>query len=76
MTDEEPRPITDLFKIEDGGQDLRWLGAVHECPYCEFDLFHILAKFDEGVVGFYFLDAVCARCGSLIKAPTPEDVVE
>lgn len=72
----QPKPITELFKIEPGGQDLRWVGPVHECPMCEFDLFHILAKFDQGVVSFYFTDAICSRCGSTIKAPTPEDVVE
>jgi hypothetical protein len=75
MTD-EPRPITELFTIEDGGQDLRWVGPVHECPLCEFDLFHVLAKFNEGEVSFYFLDALCAKCGSIVKMPTPEDVVE
>jgi DNA-directed RNA polymerase subunit RPC12/RpoP len=76
MKQDAPKPITDLFRIEEGGQDLRWVGPVHECPYCEFDLFHVLAKFSEGEVAFYFLDAVCARCGSTIKIPTPEDVID
>jgi len=76
MTEPEPKPITELFAVEMSGQDFRWLGPVHECPYCEFDLFHILAKFCEGAVGFYFLDAICAKCGSIVKVPTPEDVIE
>ena len=69
------RPVTELFAIEPGGQDLRWVGPVHECPFCEFDLFHALVKFEEGAVVFYFLDAVCAKCGSQIKLPTPQDVL-
>ena len=72
----EPRPVVEMFNIEPGGQDIRWVGPVHECPMCEFHLFHILAKFDEGNVAFYFTDAICAKCGSYIKAPTPQDLVE
>lgn len=71
----DPRPVTELFAVAEGGQDVRWVGPTHECPMCEFDLFHILAKFEGGVVVFYFTDAVCARCGSTLKAPCPEDVV-
>lgn len=71
---EKPKPVTDLFAVEPGGQDLRWVGPVHSCPLCEFDLFHILARFSEGAVAFYFTDAICAKCGSTIKAPTPEDL--
>jgi hypothetical protein len=70
------RPITDLFAVQQDGQDLRWLGPVHECPLCECDVFHILARFDEGEVAFYFLDAICAGCGSTLKAPCPEDVID
>lgn len=70
-----PKPVLELFKVEPNGQDLRWVGPVHQCPLCEFDLFHILAKFDDGAVAFYFLDALCGKCGSIVKVPTPEDVV-
>jgi hypothetical protein len=69
------KPVTDLFAIEPGGLDYRWLGPVHECPNCEFDLFHLLAKFDEGEVAFYFLDGVCAKCGCTVKLPTPLDLL-
>lgn len=75
MSTESPRSVLELFRIEPGGQDLRWVGPVHQCPLCEFDLFHILAKFEDGVVVFYFTDAVCTRCGSTIKAPTPLDLL-
>lgn len=70
----EAKPILDLFRIEPNGQDLRWVGPVHECPLCEFNLFHVLAKFEDGQVVFYFTDAICSRCGSAVKAPTPLDI--
>ncbi len=70
----EPRPVTDLFQIHEGGQDLRWVGPVHECPLCEFDLFHALVKYTDGEVSFYFTDGACAKCGSTVKLPTPLDV--
>lgn len=72
----DPKPVLDLFRLEPGGQDLRWVGPVHECPLCEFNLFHVLAKFEEGEVVFYFTDAVCSKCGSTIKAPTPLDLLD
>lgn len=68
------RPITDLFEIEEGGQDLRWVGPVHVCPLCECDLFQVLARFEDGLPVFYFLDGICASCGSTIKVPCPEDL--
>lgn len=70
------RSVLELFEVEPNGQDLRWVGPVHECPLCEFNLFHILAKFEDGEVVFYFTDAVCSRCGSAIKAPTPLDLLD
>lgn len=65
-------PITDLLTPEPGGTDYMWAGPVHECP-CGCDLFHILAKFEDGVVAFYFTDAICSSCGSILRAPTEID---
>lgn len=70
-----PKPAIELFNTQPNGQDLRWVGPVHQCPLCEFDLFHVLAKFEDGEVVFYFTDGMCSRCGSIIKVPTPEDVI-
>jgi hypothetical protein len=45
------------------------------CPSCGSELFKIVAAFDEDYeVCYYFLDAECWECGSLITAPTPLDL--
>lgn len=54
--------------------DLRDVGPVLDC-ICGTNLWRILGSFDEsGELSFYFLDIVCAGCGAVAKAPTPEDM--
>ena len=54
--------------------DLRDMGPTLEC-ICGTSLWRILGSFDEeGDLSFYFLDVVCACCGAVAKAPTPEDM--
>lgn len=65
-------PISDLLTPEPGGTDYTWAGPLHECP-CGCDLFHILAKFEDGQVVFYFTDAICSSCSSTLRAPTEID---
>lgn len=56
----------------EGSMDLREMGPTRECV-CGTGLWRILGSFDEdGDLSFYFLDVVCASCGSVAKAPTPE----
>lgn len=45
------------------------------CPSCNGVLFKIVAQFDpvDYEIGLYMLDAECAKCGTLITAPTPID---
>lgn len=44
------------------------------CP-CGSDLFLIATIFDPDtrLPGMYLLDAMCAHCGALVKAPCPID---
>ena len=47
------------------------------CPYCDCELIKITAKFDPATyeISMYLLDdAICAGCGALLTAPTPEDL--
>lgn len=67
------RPVTDLFTVKEQGLDYRWLGPVHVCPVCEFDLFHVLVRFEDRQPAFYFLDGMCARCNSIVKLPCEAD---
>ena len=54
--------------------DLRDVGPVLDC-ICGTNLWRILGSFDEsGELSFYFLDIVCAGCGAVAKAPTPDDM--
>jgi len=53
--------------------DNRELGPTLFCA-CGGDGFYILAMFDEDrAVAGYFTDALCASCGTLLKAPTQAD---
>lgn len=57
---------------EAGSADLRGVGPTREC-ICGTNLWRILGSFDEdGELSFYFLDIVCAKCGAVAKAVTPE----
>ena len=56
--------------------DLRDVGPVLDC-ICGTNLWRILGSFDEsGELSYYFLDIVCASCGAIAKAPTPEDAAD
>ena len=46
---------------------------LHECPVCESDIWLIKAMFDDYELSMYFLDMVCASCGTFAQAPTPLD---
>lgn len=60
----------------EGAMDLREMGPTRECV-CGTGLWRILGSFDDdGDLSFYFLDVVCASCGSVAKAPTPDSCEE
>lgn len=47
------------------------------CPNCASNVLQVRAIFDEGTyeISMYMLNAECAKCGTLVTAPTPEDLV-
>lgn len=54
--------------------DRTWKDTVATQCICGCAQFWVLTKFDEdGSVGAYFLDMICAMCGAWFKSPTPED---
>lgn len=57
---EEPNPM-----------DLRGT-PTHVCV-CGSNQFMVRAIFDNYEIATYFLDMICASCGSLLTAPTPVD---
>jgi len=61
-----------LTKPNKTGVDLRSLGGLHSC-LCGSELWHIVCKFNEGEICFYYLDMVCVSCGAFAKAPIPTD---
>lgn len=40
---------------------------------CGCEVFVMLGGFVDGEVAFYFLDAECAMCGSMVTLPTPKE---
>ena len=54
------------------GADLRQLGPVHVCT-CGSQVFNVMAAFDDYELVWYFLDATCVNCGSLVRIPCPVD---
>jgi len=46
------------------------------CPMCGCGWFTVHAAFDDDYeISAYMLNAACDECGTLVTAPTPEDVV-
>ncbi len=72
---DDPRPVHELFFVDKTGLDLRDMGPLHTCV-CGSDLWHVLARFEEGVIVYYYLDMKCSDCGALAKAPTEIDGLE
>ena len=64
---------------EDVEEDMEELSAMdlrgtptHVCV-CGSNQFMVRAIFDDYEIATYFLDMICANCGSLATAPTPVD---
>lgn len=71
------RDIRDLLHNQDysSAMDLRGSPIGDHCV-CGCEVFIMLAAFNKGEVTFYFLDAECAGCGSLVTLATPLDYEE
>ena len=74
MTD--PKHITDLFHNKNYTKAMDLRGEPTEVCVCGCDVFHMLAGFVEGKIAFYFIDAECASCGSMLTLPTPTEEEE
>lgn len=66
---EEARKEQD--SITDSAMDLRGT-PTHVCV-CGCNQFMVRAVFQDYEIATYFLDMICANCGSLATAPTPVD---
>jgi len=56
---------------EEIGMDLRGT-PTHQC-ICGSNIWYVKAAFENYEIATYFLDMICATCGSLATAPTPVD---
>lgn len=46
------------------------------CPVCGGNILTVDVIFDNNYeISFYMFDAMCAQCGTLVTAPTPENLV-
>jgi len=70
----ESKDIRELFSRIDysNAMDLRDTPIGDICV-CGCEVFVMLGGFVNGEVAFYFLDAECASCGSMVTLPTPKD---
>ncbi len=68
----ESKDIRELFSRIDysNAMDLRDTPIGDICV-CGCEVFVMLGGFVDGEVAFYFLDAECASCGSMVTLPTP-----
>lgn len=64
-----------ITKTEDAGHDYRGFPTTC-CPHCGSIVFNIQATFnpEDFELAYYWFDAECAQCGSLVTAPCPKDL--
>ena len=68
--------VQDFFLQKDQAIDARGIPSA-VCPMCGCGWFSVQIAFDDSYeISAYMLDAKCGDCGTLVTAPTPEDVVE
>ena len=71
MTEQNPKEISDLFKKDySKAMDLRG-NPIGDICLCGSELFTAIVAFEAGEIAFYFLDAECASCGSMVTLPAP-----
>lgn len=69
------KPISELKP--DGTKPVFDLKGIptHVCV-CGCKIFNLKVMFEDNEISMYFLDMVCASCGSQATAPTPKDLNE
>lgn len=70
----ESKDIRDLLHNIDYSRAMDLRGnPIGDVCICGCDIFVLLGGFSEGEIAFYFTDAECAGCGSMVTLPTPVD---
>ena len=73
MMSEESKDIRNLLHDIDYSRAMDLRGQpIGDVCICGCEVFVMLAGFSEGEIAFYFLDAECASCGSMVTLPTPK----
>lgn len=67
----QSRDIRELFHLADYSKSMDLRGEPTEVCVCGCDIFIMLGGFVDGAMAFYFVDAECASCGSMVTLPTP-----
>ena len=67
----QSKDIRDLLKRIDYTKSMDLRGEPTEVCVCGCDVFVMLGGFVDGEIAFYFTDAECAGCGSMVTLPTP-----
>jgi hypothetical protein len=60
-----------LLHIADYSRAMDLRGEPTEICACGCEVFIILGGFLDGEISFYFTDAECASCGSMVTLPAP-----
>lgn len=73
MMSEESKDIRDLLHDIDYSRAMDLRGQpIGDVCVCGCEVFVMLGGFVDGEIAFYFLDAECASCGSMVTLPTPK----
>jgi hypothetical protein len=67
----EPKEIKELLHVADYSKAMDLRGEPTEICACGCEVFIILGGFLDGEISFYFTDAECASCGSMVTLPAP-----
>ena len=67
----QSRDIRELLHLVDYSKSMDLRGEPTEVCVCGCEVFVMLGGFVDGEIAFYFLDAECASCGSMVTLPTP-----
>jgi hypothetical protein len=71
------KDIRDLLHGQDYSHSMDLRGnPIGDSCVCGCEVFIMLGSFTKGELTFYFLDAECAGCGSLVTLATPLDYEE
>ena len=67
----QSRDIRELLHLVDYSKSMDLRGEPTEVCVCGCEIFVMLGGFVDGEIAFYFLDAECASCGSMVTLPAP-----